>query len=75
MNTTNGIYSTSIYDDKLKWKKQGAVTYRMGHQENKVTKMFILENELSWKATTKSTSLYFRIQTVKSTKHSTHSSI
>ena len=55
-------------------KKQGAVTFRMDHQENKVTKMFILENELSWKATTESTSLYFRIQTVKSTKHSTHSS-
>ena len=46
----------------------------MDHQENQDTKMFILENELSWKATNESTSLYFRIQTAKSTKHSTHSS-
>ena len=63
---------------KLKWKKQGAVTFST-NQENQVSKMSV--TDISWKLneagkhTTKSSSPYFRIQTTcaKSTNHSPRS--
>ena len=61
-----------VWGTRAKSKKQGAVTVW-----TKKTRLFIivylLDIELSWMHTTKSSAWYFRIQPAESTNHSAHS--